>query len=291
LWRIQHGEIPPEFNPKVFWILAGTNDLSSDLCSEEIVTLGLMRLAEEIHHHYPKAVVVLQGILPRSNHKDGTLQGDKERYRRPPQPTRSVTKDGLSSSSGYDGRTKATLTTRPMMHPGLGFGGDAMNPYGVPSLEGGGRRHLQMKGTSSARLNDPSSSKSIISWEDATKMISKDRAPYPRADFYLWPSIKTINKALEAFCTKHEHLVYFDADNLVLGSIGNNHYRAPHQTIIADLMPNFVHLSATGHRVVLQAIWDEVQRIILDDDEGNDIETRHNTLSSTNNDGNEGRRR
>ena len=368
LWRIQHGEVPSELSPKVFWIQAGTNDLAKDMCSEEIVTLGIQRLAEELHHHYPDAVVVIQSILPRSNHQDGSLEGDKPKYRRPMRPTRIINKDGLSSETiGSKHKAKTTKD--------LGFGGIPAGGLGGRHLEVGremmdiddieaniishNRRLEEATGGAttpaepaapaeetpavpaepvvsetppaapaeetpsvpaepvvsetppatpapvtstefaSTRLRTTPSTKELpprpvsvgagasgmrqgITWDEAKKMSLENRSPYPKADFYLWPSIKTINQALEKFCSKHEHFVYFDADDLILGSLGNAHYKAAHKTIIADLMPNYVHLSASGHSVVLRAIRTEVERIIYDDDEKNDIETKdggHKTSS------------
>jgi len=64
LWRLQHGEMPKDFNPKIWWILIGTNDLTSGGCSPEVVLLGILRLVEEIQHVKPDAMVVINGILP-----------------------------------------------------------------------------------------------------------------------------------------------------------------------------------------------------------------------------------
>ena len=73
LWRIKHGEMPKGLDPKVWWILIGTNDLVTGECSEEAVVLGILRLADEIAMTHPGSVVVIQGLLPRTNNMDGTL--------------------------------------------------------------------------------------------------------------------------------------------------------------------------------------------------------------------------
>ena len=64
-WRVQHGEIPASLNPKIWWILIGSNDLGRGQCSEEAVLLGIMKLAEEISLLKPNSVVVINSILPR----------------------------------------------------------------------------------------------------------------------------------------------------------------------------------------------------------------------------------
>jgi hypothetical protein len=73
LWRLQHGEMPDNLQAKVWWILVGANDLALTMCSEDVVTLGILRVAEEIAFHHPDAKIVIQGLLPRSNHIDGSL--------------------------------------------------------------------------------------------------------------------------------------------------------------------------------------------------------------------------
>ena len=62
LWRLKHGEM--SFNPKVWWILIGVNDLVSGGCSPEVVLLGILRIVEEIQYNKPDATIVINGILP-----------------------------------------------------------------------------------------------------------------------------------------------------------------------------------------------------------------------------------
>ncbi len=71
LWRINNGELEG-VNSKAFWVLIGTNDLT-DECTEDVVLLGIIRVAEEIRRLKPDSIVVLNGILPRSNRADGRL--------------------------------------------------------------------------------------------------------------------------------------------------------------------------------------------------------------------------
>lgn len=186
IWRLQHGERVD--NAKVYWILIGMNDLDKGGCSEEAVTLGILRAAEEISFHNPDSVVVIQGILPRSSNPDGSL-----------------------TAKGH--------------HHGIFH-----------------KHHT-----------------------------AQEEAAQARKDFLLWPSIQDINRELAAFCEKNEHFVYFDADKLFLGRQTNSHYQGETK-IIRDLIPDNVHLSVAGYKVLGQAMFDELQRIILDEDEENDIE-------------------
>lgn len=73
LWRIMHGELPADLNPKVIWITIGTNDMLRTACSEEVVLLGILRVVEEIQKKKPSATVVINSILPLSSEHDGVL--------------------------------------------------------------------------------------------------------------------------------------------------------------------------------------------------------------------------
>ena len=53
-------------NPKVFWLLIGTNDFGVSWCSPEATLLGILRVVEEICLQRPGAIVVVNGLLPRS---------------------------------------------------------------------------------------------------------------------------------------------------------------------------------------------------------------------------------
>lgn len=70
LWRIQNGEMPKTLKSKIFWLLIGTNDFlkeDQDQCSEEVVLMGIQRVVEEMMILKPDAMIVVNGLLPRSD--------------------------------------------------------------------------------------------------------------------------------------------------------------------------------------------------------------------------------
>eukprot|EP00574_Skeletonema_japonicum_P000415 CAMPEP_0201739028 /NCGR_PEP_ID=MMETSP0593-20130828/45561_1 /ASSEMBLY_ACC=CAM_ASM_000672 /TAXON_ID=267983 /ORGANISM="Skeletonema japonicum, Strain CCMP2506" /LENGTH=715 /DNA_ID=CAMNT_0048233265 /DNA_START=5 /DNA_END=2152 /DNA_ORIENTATION=+ len=71
LWRIMNDEMPYDFNPKVWWLVLGMNDLTRMQCSEEIVVLGILRVVEEIRLRKPDAKIVINSLLPMINYQDG----------------------------------------------------------------------------------------------------------------------------------------------------------------------------------------------------------------------------
>lgn len=77
---MKNGEIPPSLQPEVWWILIGTNDFlyGQEHCSDEVVLMGIKRVVSELRALRPKATVVLNGILPRSEKGLKGLLVDRE---------------------------------------------------------------------------------------------------------------------------------------------------------------------------------------------------------------------
>lgn len=69
LYRVQHGEAPKQFHPKVFWILIGTNDLE-DSCSADTIAFGNFHIVNELRKFHPASKIVLNSILPRADSDD-----------------------------------------------------------------------------------------------------------------------------------------------------------------------------------------------------------------------------
>jgi len=189
--------MPNTMQSKVFWLMTGINDLVRGGCSEEVAVLGILRLADEIYFSNPNSVIVIQGILPYSEHSDGSLV--------PPKPKK------VQHLLGRDKNVKAQA----------------------------------YKSIKSALINGG-----------------------------LWPSIQHINAELAKFCAKHEHLVFFDASKLFLGTMSNHVYQSKDDHIITALLSGGKKLTSEGYRVLGDAIVEELERIIYDDNEANDVETR-----------------
>jgi hypothetical protein len=65
-----------------------------------------------------------------------------------------------------------------------------------------------------------------------------------------WLSIELINKELQRFCQKHKNFYFFDASSMLLGQISNEHFTSESKHIMPQLMPDYVHLSYLGHKVI-----------------------------------------
>jgi lysophospholipase L1-like esterase len=65
LYRLQHELLGDDLDPKVFWLLIGTNDFGGDACTVEAVVAGNIAIVEELLRLRPHATVVINGLLPR----------------------------------------------------------------------------------------------------------------------------------------------------------------------------------------------------------------------------------
>ncbi|CAB9503693.1 Platelet-activating factor acetylhydrolase IB subunit beta [Seminavis robusta] len=225
LWRLKHGEMPTNLKAKVWWLLIGANDLALAMCSEDVVTLGILRAAEEIAFQNPNAKIVIQGLLPRSNHKDGSLHMTDEK--------RGST---FRQSNALD-RNKQPIVEKPFKDNNIwSFRTDQMNPDQL----------------------DPGHS--TIS--EALKQ-AQEQAKQPYFDYYIWPSILAINQELKGFCEKHasQQFVYFDADDLFVETIKRGGVNDEKQ-IKKDLMPNAVLLGYKGHQVLIDAVKKKLQDLL-----------------------------
>jgi lysophospholipase L1-like esterase len=111
-----------------------------------------------------------------------------------------------------------------------------------------------------------------------TKLIGKHHTEKYYADmaqhaYLLWPSIQVINSELEKFCEGRENIVYFDAGRLFLQDVKEKKMGKT-QKIITKLMPDYVHPSPEGWMVLGEAILEEYQTIVLDENMENDIERK-----------------
>lgn len=73
LWRLLHGEMPDGFNPRVWWISLGMNDIARMHCSEEVVIMGILRVVEEIRSKKPDAKIVINSLLPMHDMRSGAF--------------------------------------------------------------------------------------------------------------------------------------------------------------------------------------------------------------------------
>jgi len=68
LWRVLNGEVDG-INPKLFLVLAGTNNLCKN--TEEEIVDGILQIVKVIRSKCPRSKVVVFGLLPREQDENG----------------------------------------------------------------------------------------------------------------------------------------------------------------------------------------------------------------------------
>lgn len=74
LWRIENGEIDG-INPKLFFVLIGTNNLCRN--TEDEIVEGIMEVVRTIRLRCPESKVVVFGLLPREKDETGRECNDR----------------------------------------------------------------------------------------------------------------------------------------------------------------------------------------------------------------------
>ena len=207
-----NGEMPAAFNPKIWWIQLGLNDLGRMQCSEEIVELGILRVVEEILERKPKAKVVINSLLPMANLRGGLMPG-KTAYMDSFQQAK-----GRMPTSHYAQRPNRPA--RPSLtgdeggnRRNLGEGVRKSNVRGEPSAEQGGLisgQHRELFG-----LFKHHSKTKDVQMRDH-QFVQKKYRPivHKERKLPLWTSITAINDQLKKFCAKHDRVTFFDATDI-----------------------------------------------------------------------------
>ena len=69
--------LPEKLNPKVWFLLIGTNDLGRSGCSKRTVLAGILQVAQFLHTKRPGTPILLHGLLPRNDfYADESVQTD-----------------------------------------------------------------------------------------------------------------------------------------------------------------------------------------------------------------------
>lgn len=223
LYRLQHGEMPPRsLNAKVIWLVLGSRDLAVSLCSEEVVTLGIMRIAEEIKHYNPQATVVIQSILPRTHHKDGSLDHPDN---------------------------------RPLKHQGLLLDDNKHHGQHLDDNADMPDDKINQQYKLTSEFSQADEGLEALEEDEERRL----HAAEPKYDYYLWPSIQKINTEVRNFCESHSGFEFFDATPLFLTSKGNDRN---HIVIRRELLREYAQLSADGHGVLLDAIQKKLRDLL-----------------------------
>lgn len=197
LYRLMNGEMPKDFNPKIWWLELGLSDIGRDQCSEEVVVLGILRVVEEIMNAKKDAKIVINSLFPMAElrqrfdpqEKD---MGLEESFGEKPQKPKNK---GQNKAAGSKGKSRGLSNFEQELPTSADYHDEQR------LLSSNDRRFLQEKATTKMNNNKKTQQK----YNPVTHKENK---------LPLWTSIMAINKELAKFSGKHDNVFFFDVTDL-----------------------------------------------------------------------------
>jgi len=235
LWRIQNGEMPDYLNPKIWWLVLGTNDLAMKQCSEEVVLMGILRVIEEILERKPDAKIVVNSILPMSSDIKGRV----------PRITKKDRKKVHTTSLGHDLGFRRRLAKKDKKKKeeeddGIGQEGKI--------TQGGSEGGVQ------------SIKEEMKPAKMALPVVRLRRGPLRWVSVSMWPSVEAINFALQKFAWKHKRVTFFNAYDIFVEEEDSE--ATP--MIVKELTKSYAigQPSVAGHRELLKGIKQKLRDVL-----------------------------
>ncbi|EEC42764.1 predicted protein [Phaeodactylum tricornutum CCAP 1055/1] len=218
LWRLMHGEMTDYFNPKVWWIGLGMNDLSRMQCSEEVVVLGILRVVEEILEKKPNARIVINSLLPMVSARSGAY------------PIISDYQDSLAANSTVTRKKRSgtanaafTVPVENRLLKSKDKEKEVVRPKRAPTEEekdAAAQEEEEARDKAARRKRK----KIVRKQKDPVNPIMKDRQrikKYTPGTLHLrqnkiplWNSVRAINAQLRKFAGKQDRVSFFDATDI-----------------------------------------------------------------------------
>jgi len=222
LWRIQNGELPSYLNPKIFWLLVGTNDLAIKQCSEEVVLLGILRVIEEIQSLRPDAMIVVNSILPMTDDKKGRVpdigggRGHGERIL----PRKKVEHDDDDGDDDADDEDEDADDDDEDDDADDEDEDDDADDEDDDEDDDADDDNSTEKVSEEEEVKEEQKIEKLINLRTISPDVIKKardriptiqiRQPFKRIPVSMWPSVVAINKQLRRFCTKHKNIYFSD---------------------------------------------------------------------------------
>lgn len=238
LWRLIHGEMPAEFNPKIWWLELGLNDLGRSQCSEEVVVLGVLRVVEEILEKKKDAIVVINSLFPLADLRGGVRPGESDYKDSFNSALRQVPTDKLKlkDQGRHPGRIR---TSHQVADAGQTDHGDStpihhQKPHRSETLK---KPHKEKSSNSPGRMlgeRHGGRNRGVFHWggnEKEVKMQAhKDKQKkftpitHQERKLPLWTSVSSINVQLKKFANKHDRVHFFDVTEIFTEREDNDTY-------------------------------------------------------------------
>ena len=259
--------MPYDFNPKVWWLVLGMNDLTRMQCSEEIVVLGILRIVEEIRLRKPDAKIVINSLLPMIDYQSMTQPkmsdvADFKREKDAVRESQEIEKGIKQFFGGKDGSAmKNSGGSKPSGFKEHGYGRLRRFLRSRPKRRSGPPpRSWREKMTKRKRQEEEDNATEGVNLEKALerkkKVLEKKdkrmrdrefkddekyRPKKPISPFIpmikkkvlppVWPAVHLINEKLKEFSSKHESITFFDATAVFASDEGGGRHHLHNELI------------------------------------------------------------
>ena len=272
--------MPYDFNPKVWWLVLGMNDLTRMQCSEEIVVLGILRVIEEIRMRKPDAHIVVNSLLPMIEFQsieepkmadvvDFKTGGDnmkknieiekavKEYVGKapppPPPPVKGTEKAGRPGGRHLRSEPKKMTKKQKLWVEDHATEGPALEKAmarAKKSLEKTDKRLVNKMFSDTEKFHPK---KGVIPF---LPIIKKSVLPP------VWPAVHLINDKLKEFCSKHDSITFFDATPIFASDEGRGRHH-----LHSELISPRGHPSDLGFAVWEGQIIGRLRKLIAEKEE------------------------
>jgi len=274
LWRTMHGEMPDDFNPKVWWISLGMNDLGRMQCSEEVVVIGILRVVEEIRSKKPNAKIVINSMLPMADLRGGLTPLPKDyedafkKYRGRPggkpkgvsavdsshfarNPAFKDNKNGPKGAAKKGNKGAAKKGNNGRFLKGGGDKKEDKDPKKLPKMTPKQMREFNK------RIKHDKRNPIIKTGQNKIKKFNPKKLFMKHNKLPLWTSIYAINEALRKFSEKHDHITFFDATDIFAERETGEEY-----ILLSNRVSARGHPTTEGYQVWEDAVAEKLKKIL-----------------------------
>jgi hypothetical protein len=267
--------MPDAFNPKIWWLEIGLNDLGRSQCSEEVVVLGVLRIVEEILQKKNGAMVVINSLFPMTDLRGGTKPGENDfkdgfdkTLRTRPTATLSkergrkgnggkkVDKDLADAGDGTHISHINDVDSRRKSKKG-GKKGMGSNRKGRRTLE----KNEDTTGHRQALLGRTKEDKVIKMKDNKDTQKKFNPITHQERKLPLWTSITAVNRQLRRFAEKHQNVFFFDSTRIFAEREGGNTF-----TLKTDMISIRGHPSPKGFEAWEKAIVERATSLLSNGD-------------------------
>jgi hypothetical protein len=259
LWRLLHGDLPDDFDPPIWWLVLGMEDIAKYQCSEEITVMGVLRIVEEIKKQRPNAKVVINSLFPMTKLRFIGMENsveflDAERG------------DGLGPKKGKKEIREEQREVKHMER--LNKAEQKNRQKNNPTERGHHHRHLEdVELDENSHISKRDRIKAEQKQKDFLKALSHDkynpvmdmktkfnrnqaRRKHDGSGIPVWTAIHEVNSALHKFARKTPHVTFFDATSIFAEQQG----KRGGYTLISDRVSPRGHPTIEGFKIWLSAV-------------------------------------